>query len=542
MKSNSKIIYGFFLFVTIIVTFGIYVIFEFKDINKIEHELEEANKISQLALDFNVENFHTQLEIWEYAYQPNQERLDAFYNHKETLIGLLEKWRVEVYAEAKNENDEFHALHNKAKLDVGAIVSNFLLVEQDWENVLDAVGKQQTATLEGASQAEIEQLNVMTQAQINLNEELFDELEFNKKIDEFVDNQGVVITNLETEHKKIISDFVITQYVIIPIVIGVGLIFAFFISKSVTDAEVLISLKKQKNKLNAVNKELLEHNKKTTMQSAETFQRYVLQKNLTASNVELASEKKFSIQKEEFAAMVSHELRTPIFPIKMHCEMLKDPLMMGKLSADQFESVCQIELMANKLDLLTGDILDAQKLDMNQMKFAKKKFRLGEFFAKVQKELDSFDDRKNVPITINFNDEEIYTDPDRLTQVFTNLILNSLDFISDKSGKIQIDATSVNGDILFSVKDNGVGIELDKIPHLFRKFYQIDTSLKRKHGGTGLGLVICKGIIDGLGGNIWVESEIGKGTGFYFRIPKTETFDYIHGPRNPLLVEIINGQ
>ncbi len=93
-----------------------------------------------------------------------------------------------------------------------------------------------------------------------------------------------------------------------------------------------------------------------------------------------------------------------------------------------------------------------------------------------------------------------------------------------------------------SVKDNGIGIELDKIPKLFRKFYQIDTSLKRNHGGSGLGLVICKGIIDGLGGNIWVESEIGKGTGFYFRIPKTETFDYIHGPRNPLLVEIINGQ
>jgi len=198
--------------------------------------------------------------------------------------------------------------------------------------------------------------------------------------------------------------------------------------------------------------------------------------------------------------------------------------------------------MANKLDLLTGDILDAQKLDMNQMKFIKRKVRLGEFFAKMQKELDSFDDRKNVPITINFDDEEICTDPDRLSQVFTNLILNSLDFVSDKSGEIQIDATSVNGDILFSVKDNGVGIELDKIPHLFGKFYQIDTSLKRKHGGTGLGLVICKGIIDGLGGNIWVESTVDKGTAFYFRIPKIETFDYIHGPRNPLLVEMTNGR
>ena len=73
--------------------------------------------------------------------------------------------------------------------------------------------------------------------------------------------------------------------------------------------------------------------------------------------------------------------------------------------------------------------------------------------------------------------------------------------------------------IIFSVKDNGIGISKENQKLLFKKFYQIDTSHTRKHGGTGLGLAICKGIVEGLGGMIWVESEVGKGTVFYFSVP-----------------------
>ena len=107
-----------------------------------------------------------------------------------------------------------------------------------------------------------------------------------------------------------------------------------------------------------------------------------------------------------------------------------------------------------------------------------------------------------------------------------------------KTGKIQINATSENEDILFSVKDNGIGIDSNKISNLFRKFYQVDTTLKRKHdSGTGLGLVICKGIVNGLGGKIWAESELRKGSTFFFSIPKKEYYDYVLGVRNPLLMD-----
>jgi signal transduction histidine kinase len=89
------------------------------------------------------------------------------------------------------------------------------------------------------------------------------------------------------------------------------------------------------------------------------------------------------------------------------------------------------------------------------------------------------------------------------------------------TGKIEVSVeSSKDSDIVFCVKDNGPGIAEDKKQFLFQKFYQVDTSLTRKHGGTGLGLAISKGIVSGLGGNIWVETGEGKGSSFYFSIPK----------------------
>jgi len=114
---------------------------------------------------------------------------------------------------------------------------------------------------------------------------------------------------------------------------------------------------------------------------------------------------------------------------------------------------------------------------------------------------------------------KIRSDPDRINQVFANLIKNAVDFVPH-DGKIEINATTKNGDVLFYVKDNGKGIPKEKQDDLFKKFYQVDTSLKRSHGGTGLGLVICKGIVEALGGTIWLESQVDKGTTFYFTIPK----------------------
>jgi len=104
--------------------------------------------------------------------------------------------------------------------------------------------------------------------------------------------------------------------------------------------------------------------------------------------------------------------------------------------------------------------------------------------------------------------------------VLNNLINNAIDFVPKDTARIEINAQMDNSEILFSVKDNGSGIKSDEQKNLFKKFYQLDTSPTRKHGGSGLGLSICKGIIEGLGGRIWVESKVGEGTTFYFVLPK----------------------
>src|SRR5438309_6125709 len=93
-------------------------------------------------------------------------------------------------------------------------------------------------------------------------------------------------------------------------------------------------------------------------------------------------------------------------------------------------------------------------------------------------------------------------DRTRLEQVLNNIILNAVDFVSSERGRIEIRAESNNDKILFTIKDNGLGIPKEKQHHLFTQFYQLDTSATRKHGGSGLGLSICKGIVESLGGKI----------------------------------------
>src|SRR3990172_5639388 len=210
--------------------------------------------------------------------------------------------------------------------------------------------------------------------------------------------------------------------------------------------------------------------------------------------------KKSDVLKEEFAAMVTHELKTPLTPIKGYCEMLKDPDLIGNLNSEQLNAV--------------------QKIDMNKMKFNKKQFQVDGFMTAIMNNYLPLMKATNIDFTNHTNTNFVLTsDPSSLEQILSNLIKNAIDFVPQERGKIEIGAHQQNSEIIFYVKDNGIGITKTNQKHLFKKFYQIDTSSTRKHGGTGLGLSICHGIVSGLGGMIWVDSELGKGTIFYFSIP-----------------------
>jgi len=247
-------------------------------------------------------------------------------------------------------------------------------------------------------------------------------------------------------------------------------------------------------------------------------------KELEKANVLLTHQaeqlRQADIAKDEFSAMVTHELKTPLFTIGGYAEMLKDRITLGTLNADQLDAVKEIYENFKRLKRLIGDIFDAQKTELKKMKFNMKNFMVDEFMNEMINIHSLLMAEKKIGF-VNSTKEKISikSDDDRIAQVFGNLIKNSVDCVPE-NGRIEINAKSNYNDVVFYVKDNGIGITKEKQIHLFKKFYQIDTSLQRRHGGTGLGLAICKGIVEGLGGKIWLESDEGKGATFYFSIPK----------------------
>ncbi|NIP62164.1 MAG: hypothetical protein GWN01_15980 [Nitrosopumilaceae archaeon] len=228
-----------------------------------------------------------------------------------------------------------------------------------------------------------------------------------------------------------------------------------------------------------------------------------------------------NIAKDEFSAMVTHELKTPLVPIIGYTKMLTKEEMLGKLNKQQIDAVKIISKNAKHLEQLITDILDSRKLEMGKMKFSFNEISVSSLLNDIKEDYEKVLEENKIKLQINSKVDSISikTDENRLRQVFDNLINNASKFVKEGQGIIEVGAEKQNSDVLFYVKDNGIGIPEEERKKLFQKFYQIDTAERRKHQGTGLGLVISKGIIEQLGGKIWFESEDGKGTAFYFKFP-----------------------
>ncbi len=243
-----------------------------------------------------------------------------------------------------------------------------------------------------------------------------------------------------------------------------------------------------------------------------------VQKNeLNEMNKEL---KKTEILKEEFIAMISHELKTPLTPILMWAGALQDKKFMGELNEKQRKATKTILSCATELSELISDIFDSYKLDLEKIEFNKHEINLMKLMDSVKNTAEKLIGKHKI-IVENTTDENItvYSDKKRIDQIFKNLITNAIDFVDQDSGEIKIHAVVKGENVEFMVKDNGIGIKKEFQDELFKKFYQIDTSATRKHGGSGLGLSICHGMVKGMKGRIWVESDHGMGTTLYFTLP-----------------------
>lgn len=228
--------------------------------------------------------------------------------------------------------------------------------------------------------------------------------------------------------------------------------------------------------------------------------------------------------KSEFLSITSHELRTPITPLKAQLQMLQQGYF-GKLTDEQKQSVEVILRNTERLNKIIEDFLEISRIEAARLKFVFRKTDISEIIRETVEFMNGFAKEKDITLVIKSGKLPIIEiDSDRISQVLRNLVHNAIKF-SPKDSSIEIDAQMQNHHIRFSVKDKGVGLNADDQIRVFEPFYQVEGSLSRNYGGTGLGLTICRGIIEAQKGKIWVESRPGLGSTFYFTVPLTPVFE-----------------
>ncbi|MDH3677000.1 MAG: HAMP domain-containing histidine kinase [Nitrosopumilus sp.] len=237
-------------------------------------------------------------------------------------------------------------------------------------------------------------------------------------------------------------------------------------------------------------------------------------------NLEL---KEMDTRKTEFMSMISHELKTPIMPILGYLQLLKKEELMGKLNEKQLDALNEISISTEKLQKLIQDVLMAQKIDLGKLTIKREMIESKKLVEDSYKSFAPICENKGTKLVLSLGTTEmVYSDIDRISQVFSNLISNALAFLPEKNGIIEVGTRDNSDNVTFFVRDNGSGISEKQKKNIFKKFYQVDTSSKRKKEGSGLGLSICDGIVQTLGGKIWVKSSLNQGTTFFFDIPKAK--------------------
>jgi signal transduction histidine kinase len=218
--------------------------------------------------------------------------------------------------------------------------------------------------------------------------------------------------------------------------------------------------------------------------------------------------------KSEFVQNVSHELRTPLTFIKAYVELILEGSL-GKIPRKVKEKLQIISQKADAITRLVEDIVSLQRIEADTLRL--ESIGIHELVTRAQELASASAAKRNIKIVSNSepNLPKVRVDVDRIGQVFDNLVGNALKF-SPAGSKINITAELDDGKVKFSVQDYGIGIPPNKLDKVFDRFYQVDGSTTRRHGGAGLGLTIVKQIIEAHGGYITVESKLNKGTTFSF--------------------------
>jgi len=266
-----------------------------------------------------------------------------------------------------------------------------------------------------------------------------------------------------------------------------------------TAKELLDIRKKLETKIEIANKDLEEKNRE-----------------LINANDEL---KKLDSLKSDFISLVSHELKTPLSAIRTSAEFLE--------SEDTSASPVEKEMLENiimsvdRLTRLVNEILDLSKIEAGKMEYHFERVNFQEIAEVALENIRPIALKKNIQVSVDIpvNLSPVLGDREKLIIVLNNLLSNALKFTQNE-GKILLSAKDDQENIMVRVEDNGIGMEKEKLVKIFDKFYQVDSTSRRKIGGSGLGLSISSGIIKAHGSEIRVESEPGAGSTFFFGLKK----------------------
>jgi signal transduction histidine kinase len=239
-------------------------------------------------------------------------------------------------------------------------------------------------------------------------------------------------------------------------------------------------------------------------------------RNLIEANKRLV---KMDAIKTDFISNVSHELRTPLTSIMGYSKLLHTEKL-GSINDVQKNSINVIIEESERLTRLINDILDLSKLEKGKIDLNLKEIDINEVISEVIQTMCTISEDKCIRIEFKANNlPKIYVDRDKVKQILNNLLSNALKF-TDTHGNVTIRSHNRKNLIEIEIIDTGIGIEKEQIPKLFDKFYQVDPSLSKITSGTGLGLSIALHLVNLHKGNIFVKSEVGKGSNFTFTLDK----------------------
>ena len=248
----------------------------------------------------------------------------------------------------------------------------------------------------------------------------------------------------------------------------------------------------------------------------------ITEKNQILNELQVAKKKaeEFAITKSQFLSHMSHELRTPLNGIIGSTNLLLQeeflPAQKDELSILKYSSEHMLSLI--------NDILDLSKLEADRIQLEKAEVDITELIHKISTPFVPQYERKGVSFEVDVDDRlhtSVIADPTRLNQILSNLLSNALKFTNSGTVKLEIKAKAIKSEnhfIEFSVTDSGIGISQDKKEHIFEQFSQADVKTTRKYGGTGLGLSISRKLVNLMGAELNVESELNKGSRFYFEL------------------------